>query len=621
MIGVALQMGSAKNVRIERASRADPPSRTSSYGPVVSLANMPSGGSDATERSLVKLVLAYGLFSLALLYPVVLHLTSDVATGDGIGDSYQSLWNLWWVKRSVLSGTSPLRTRMLMWPEETSLLFHTLSVANGVLSIPCQVVIGGTRGLIASLNLLVLATFTLTALAVHLLARHEGASESGAMAAGLLALTLPYRVWHVNHLNLLSIQWGIFTLLFLQRALQSGRALDVVGAAVAATFTTYSDQEIAVSTALAAVVLVASRLARLRTVREAALLFHRVGTCIGMALVLHLPLAWLLWRERSEWPLPPDLQEADSLSANLVGLVLPGPNSILHSTSLAAAFEGAPGLLGDEVFVGVAFFAALGFLCVRHRRELPWTWLGLGLQFLVLALGPSLHVGNHTFARGWMPYAWLRRYLPLLALGRSPVRMVEMGACCLAVAFAILLDPPSARARMGAEAPEKMRLTRLPACLLVLALLAERWPAYPVSVEPATVPAVYVDLAHDTESYAVMDLPVQTYFHRQVYMFWQTVHEKPITSGWVSRQAPGSGRWLDDLAATRAPDLRATMLERAGVRYVIEHPRDPDRLLTGDVRVISVPEWLENSAVLVPRLGEASEERLTEGPYARLPNR
>src|SRR5262249_32647179 len=72
----------------------------------------------------------------------------------------------------------------------------------------------------------------------------------------------PYRVWHLNHLNVLSIHWGLFTLLFLQRALRRGRVSDIVLTACAATLTSHADFEIAATTALAATGLAMAALRR-----------------------------------------------------------------------------------------------------------------------------------------------------------------------------------------------------------------------------------------------------------------------------------------------------------------------------------------------------------------------
>ncbi|MBX3025052.1 hypothetical protein KF840_09095 [bacterium] len=539
------------------------------------------GVASARRRADLSLLL-YVPLAAALLPSLTLRLWRDVASGDGWGDSFQNLWNLWWVGHALGRGESLYQTDLLFWPERSSLLFHTLTPANGVLSLPLQWLVPGVDGLVTSLNLLTLLSFALTGLAAHLLARDHGASSLGAWSAGFLAMSLPYRFWHLNHLNLLSTQWALFTLLFLDRALTRRAWRSALAAAACAALTTYSDYESAVYTALAAAVLVVWRLPPLLRDRAAARrALAAIALCVGCALVLHLPLAAALWQQRGDPPRLPSPLEAASLSANLLGIAQPAPISFLHQAWPPAALSRDHGLAGDEVSLGPLFLAGLVVLTACRPRRAPLLWLTLGGLFCVLSLGPSLHVGNTTTLVGEMPYAWLLRWLPWLGLGRSPVRMGGMAGLFLAIAFGILVAPRAGAARRPWTAPRLLEIA------LLAGLVLERYPRLPPAMETPRVPAFYAALASDPEPFAIMPTPVD-YYHQQVYMFWQTVHGKPVTSGGGARASAGTGQWL--AAYRRAPaDRRQALLQQANVRYVVEHAARHDELLAGEPRVVVVP--------------------------------
>ena len=128
--------------------------------------------------------------AVVLTFPLVLHLRSHVLE-DGSYDVYQFLWNLWWVRESLLTlHANPFRTTYLFHPDGVPLLFHTFSFTLGVASLPLQAALG----LVAAHNLLVLVAPAATVLAVGLLAREVTGDPWAALVAGLAAALAPAAV-------------------------------------------------------------------------------------------------------------------------------------------------------------------------------------------------------------------------------------------------------------------------------------------------------------------------------------------------------------------------------------------------------------------------------------------
>ncbi|PJE58134.1 MAG: hypothetical protein COU81_02420 [Candidatus Portnoybacteria bacterium CG10_big_fil_rev_8_21_14_0_10_36_7] len=75
----------------------------------------------------------YFLISAILTFPQIIHISSFMPS---YGDSWQFLWNFWWVKEAVIHlHTNPFVSNYIFWPTGDSLLFHTLSLANSIPAI------------------------------------------------------------------------------------------------------------------------------------------------------------------------------------------------------------------------------------------------------------------------------------------------------------------------------------------------------------------------------------------------------------------------------------------------------------------------------------------------------
>src|SRR2546422_5669427 len=75
------------------------------------------------------LVLAVVFFLAAIVqtWPMILHPTHLMDSFQYSGDTYQAVWNLWWVKYALVNlHTNPLHTDFLFYPDGIDLHLHTL---------------------------------------------------------------------------------------------------------------------------------------------------------------------------------------------------------------------------------------------------------------------------------------------------------------------------------------------------------------------------------------------------------------------------------------------------------------------------------------------------------------
>jgi hypothetical protein len=116
------------------------------------------------------------------------------------GDGWQNLWNLWWMKESLLVlHTNPLETKYIFYPIGANLLFHTLSPIAGILTIPMQL----TAGLVFGYNFLVIFSFIFSGYGAYLLAMYLTKDNISSFFSGLVFAFSPYHLAHtLGHLTL-----------------------------------------------------------------------------------------------------------------------------------------------------------------------------------------------------------------------------------------------------------------------------------------------------------------------------------------------------------------------------------------------------------------------------------
>jgi hypothetical protein len=506
-------------------------------------------------------ILGFLALTLVMTYPLVTRFGAAIP-GDSF-DGWQNYWNLWWVKVALLDKiTSPWFTDLLYYPTGVSLLFHTLNPFNGLTFLPVQLAFG----LLPAYNSAVVFSFVMGGLGAYLLARYvlgPGSSRLIAFAAGAIFTFAPYHIAHLlGHMQLISLEWLPFFALYLLRAAGVGetrfaRVRHGRDAAAAIRW-----REIGLATLflvlvalcdwyyvfycliLSAVVAAGCIVRALRRADDSALLHRLAGiAAIWLAAVLVLsPLLVPMVREaRATDYMVPDPAQSRILSADLLAFITPQGFHPLWGEWARKASAGFTSTISEyTVFAGYAVIVlAIAGLFSRRRRVSKWLWLATGLTFFALALGPVLHINGQTALLPGgreipLPYGLLGG-LPFLDIMRSISRLDVMVMLALAMLAALGLDV-LARGR---------RLRWLPAAALVLVLFEFLPAPYPMS--PPDVPDWYKTLARDPRPGAVLVLPVS--WDRPGYLLQQTVHGKPLTAAYISREDP---RTLIE----RAPVLR-----------------------------------------------------------------
>ena len=312
----------------------------------------------------------------------------------------------------------------------------------------------------------------------------------------------------------------------------------------------------------------------------------RLAVPIAVAALLIAPLATAamsLWRSGG-YVTQAYFWRSAPAGVDLATLVLGNPSGALWMNAPAAVYA----RLHIDVVERVAWLGpgviALAGAAIRLRRgdRQVTLWTAVALVFGIWALGPRLQAFGrdlHVF----LP-AVLLRYAPLAANARMPGRATVVVYLAVAVLAAMGFDALVARGR------------RTLAWTLALLVLLDFLPAAPQFYRPDH-PAVYDALAQQDGPGTVCELPMglrdgfgETGRLDMRTLYYQTIHGRPMTGGFVARLDPRLLRAYErepvlgvllrlsggaPLAAQQLPppQAAAAALTAQGIRFVMLNRR------------------------------------------------
>jgi hypothetical protein len=558
-------------------------------------------------RESLLVVCAYTLLTILFTYPTALRLSTHLP-GEG-GDTYLFVWNLWWIKKALTElRTNPFWTDYLFHPEGVSLVFHTFVPLHGLLGIPLQAFVG----LVAATNLINLLTFILSGYGAYLLCRHLVADRISAFIGGMIFAFCPYRFAHLlGHFHLTSTEWlPFFALALLKVADAAGRdrIRAPLSCAVLLLLIALCDYYYLF---YALILMALFVIYRLREEGSRAFLERDappLATALGLFLVGFAPILAMagleLLREGREtvhgWG------GATTFQADLLAYVTPSPlHPLLGPLTRSISGRFAGNIAEATVFAGylplILGLAALVKLRQTHRWARFWS-LGL-VTFFVLSLGPFPRILGTAIRLIPLPYQLVMR-TPVLNDLRVPSRFAIMVMLSLAVlaAFACRRVLDRTRSPLG-------RL--LIAVALTLAISFE-YLALPFPMFQPSVPEIYRQMGSEPELYTVLDLPlgwrtglkmVGEFLPESLY--YQTVHEKRLVGGYVSRVPDEKIRTLE-----ARPALETLLELQHPGRPGQPHSERPVAALISDLAVSQVRYLVIHRPLEVSRVRAFIESRL-----------
>lgn len=521
----------------------------------------------------------YALLTVLMTYPVVARLNTHLI-GDG-DDMWVHYWNNWWVKGILKEGGDLYHTDLLFHPTGVSLLHQNFAWVNIALWLGLEPLVGG----IAAYNLVHLVHIPLCGLSMFLLVRRLTRSEAIAFVGGLIFAFFPFRMLDTNHPNMISVEGFPILMLLLIRLFHDERPTrDSLLGGVVIALIGYMRWQLLILAGF----MTASYLLYVlfweherwsgRVVAGLVVMVMVAGVLMAPGLFPYLRDVVQEGMAEQLYELTPEPGKQDLLSyivPQRQHLLSPLYDQIVRPYAYAAARHRYSAFLG-HIVVGLVIVAVVR----RRQRARIRFWLGLAVLCFVLGLGPYLRFNRTLYTNIPLPYQ-LIGWLP-------PIRMLGVS-----LRFNALLGVPLAV--LGAYGAQGLRewlaerqwgrrfVQPAPFAAVLGALILLDYLSIPTATVSTRVPDFYYMLAEEPGEFAIVGLPGKRHYTER-YMFYQTVHGRPILGGHVSRlpaealDFASSVPLIKDMYTevainTELPDIsrQLSLLAEAGFKYVIIH--------------------------------------------------
>ncbi|MGA2800368.1 MAG: hypothetical protein ABSE71_03510 [Candidatus Micrarchaeaceae archaeon] len=507
----------------------------------------------ARYKKHVFVTILYVVVALLMFYQITLHI-STVAPGTG-ADTYQNLWDIWWVKYAVFNiHTSVFYTKLLFFPLGAGLAYQTLAPLLGIISAPFQALFGT----VSAYNLMFFMGFALSGLCMFILADHLTKNSYASVVAGFI---YAFSAFHIaqsyTHIHYMNIEFVPLFIYFLLKVIESAKISypNIIGMAASFALTTLiGNIEQTVMLLLAAVfVIVVYLFYKERRARIISWKFL-------VSMVIFVVLAFVI----GAWnflPLISAIMQPGGLSA--ANYLNTAQASAGWSTTIAALFvpsyyngiifhSGAPSALASLIYqdpaenvgyISYAVIALMLYAVYKYRKEmLPWA-IG-AVIFTWLALGPNLGL--------YLVY----HAIPGLNIVREPGRFQLISTMFFAILAAYGTKALFERLSKHEAHKRNARMALMVLAVILIVMFVEN-NGTPLSkaagqnfTTSISVPPLYRMIAGVPGNFSVLGLPTlpsgtsDFYLYPGMDTFYTSVTQKPIVGGYLGRTSNMSSELL-----------------------------------------------------------------------------
>ncbi|MEM7344432.1 MAG: hypothetical protein AAF485_09315 [Chloroflexota bacterium] len=547
---------------------------------------------------------SYCLFTLLLTHPLLFNLTTTVPSD--IGDPLLNTWILAWDSHALLTDPLILFDANIFAPLPNTLTYSEHLFSTALVALPIQLIAAEP---VVAYNLSLMITFPLAGLGMYLLTLHWTHRRDAAFIAGFIFAFAPYRFAAIAHLQLLTIQWLPFALLFFDKLFNPVEVSFCVtfrrrifpfalflGLQVLASWylALYSAVILAIYGVMKLIVLGGLNRRQLRSLLLAG----------GLSLVMTLPFAWPYFTIVSQLQDARPLSLALSLASSPSDFFAAAPSNWLFG-SMTEEFRTRPGFTEENtLFLGVItpLLGLAVLLTFIKKRSLDATRsIGIILS-LILMTGLFILLTFPT------PYAVLASTLSFTTVIRVPARWI------IPALFAIA--PLAAYGYLNLQSLiTNNQLSKTLPLLLVIPLLLLETVSLPLPLAPVenreTLNPAYAWLTRQPEPFTLLELPLHSApapeFPEVKRLYASTVGWWPLINGYSGYTPPRQPTLAE--ALTNFPDktaLDALQIVSTDPLLLLIHP---------DEAPLTRPEWENSLRWQVERQPELLPLGQFEGDY------
>lgn len=488
--------------------------------------------------------LLYAVAFVAYTWPLCLHFSTSFIGRPETGDASTYVWNIWHFRYAVVNGLNPFFTDKLFYPEGTSLLMHAYTPIAGLLNLLIN-------RPILTLNIVLLFSFVLSGLGTFQLLKHFGIHPLLCMAGGFIFAFCPYKTAHLaEHFNLELTACIPYFILYVFKtfqftpgrwlpAIQSRRSLWLL--ILICMLSLLSDYYYSIYLFYFTCIFATAN-ALLPAFKKLSLIKKIIGillvVMIGHITVRLFSVSGVDDKGALWWN--PDF-------ASL--FVPPSDNILFKNMGWVRVFENRyfryPESTEFIIFPGLCMLALLFIYFFKNKWQTPLQIQPINTAafvFLSLCFPIVVFMGHQLFYSG----GGLVYFIPFLNNVRTPSRYILM---TILMALPALLWVASQYSRH--------RYFTSAAIALIILVFSEFYPVRYTMLNYKNVPEVYAHLKQMPQG-AVLPLPFgmrdgtmeRGHFNTNHY-FYQTIHEKPIIGGYISRLSKAALQQIENSSTAR----------------------------------------------------------------------
>jgi hypothetical protein len=513
------------------------------------------------KKSVKSNLIAYGLvaliyliIALVIFYPITTHMGSYSVGGAG-GDTYQNLWDIWWIKYALLNlHQSIYSTKLLFWPVGANLVYQTMSPLASLITIPFQ-----AAGTVFAYNVLFFVGFFLSGLGMYVLADYLIKNKYAAFLSGLIfTFSAVHIAQSYAHIEFIVLAWiPLFTYFLLKIIDEGWNPLNVIGMSASFAFSTLmGSTEQSIMLVLIFILVVVIKLCT-KEGRKKVLNKYFVASILIFLVLAFVIGSWEFVPVAKLILSPGGLSNANYLnSVQYNALWSIDSLSFFLPSFYSTIFHGAathPGLLNSIYAIDpterigyIGYIAlALAIYGVYKYRKSMYGWLAGFIIFALLALGPFIQIAG-TLTPIPAPYA-LYRLIPALNIIREPGRfdLVAMMFISILAGFGAVALLERLQKHMHTMKNAALIVT---AVLTILILIETNGLVYGHGLVSAvaanvSVPSFYKEIGALPTNFSTLSLPAlpsNASATPALYVgeatFYTSVSHKALVGGYITRE-------------------------------------------------------------------------------------
>lgn len=470
----------------------------------------------------MKAFIIYCVVAIIATFPLITHLGSNLV-GNPL-DAYNYIWNIDEFWTNVLSGNNPFYSTRIFFPVGSSLAFHTFAPFLSLFALPF------INNLVVYINLVVILSFSLSALTMNLLVLHLTKNKYSAFVSGFVYGFAPIMVSYIISQHYYFAFASVFLplgILLLYKYFEEHKRkyLFLYSAAFLSVFLT--DYYL---TILSAILLAFVVLFNTKRIRK--------NFYITLSASILIPISFFILSifgtEGIKSRLYSNNNYPQICSAEVSKFLLPSEHNIFLG-ELTVEYKNANSIPYNfdtpSYYLGFSLLALSIYWTWKYRKNKEViVFATIGMAIFLFSLGPKT------------PIFVLFSKLPFMSLIDCPQRFPVGTQLAMATILGIGLHE-----KIKTVSPRKKFFF----VLYFLVLIAVEYSFSNLPFEKVEVPSVYKILSKDKANKTILELPsgiseskgafgydwsIQGLHVKQLY--WQTIHKKPRVGGYLSRLSP-----------------------------------------------------------------------------------